>query len=379
MAKITGPWLRGARKKLAGVVLQKGSRGGTIAREWVIPKNPQSQLQMAQRIIFATVTQAAKFLKPIVDHSFEGVEYGQTSVREFISLNLARLRELAAIDFAETPAAADAQMFTTTREVSALIPNKYIVSRGSLTKPSFTVFNTSSGLTVGARSGSLPARPKEGSTSLWVNFWDFLKAACNVEKGQVLSLVGVVQSGDGYRYTYNNDDAPGMQIPFTSAIASRIVFKESPLFFRVTENDGTTIRNNIADGILSDMRLGAVDLDKSDTVFMSLLANILASYTFTLSEVDGVKMLNFSRATNQGYRPQPAFGKYFFAATFVKSELVGNSWRRSDSEMAIAVPGTGSHNFGLLWAFTVDAWFKGYQVAEAEEFLDEGGNENQIG
>ncbi len=90
-------------------------------------------------------------------------------------------------------------------------------------------------------------------------------------------------------------------------------------------------------------------------------------------------MLNFSRASNQGYRPQQSFGKYFFAATFVKSELVGSSWRRSDSEMAIAVPDTGSHNFGLLWAFTVDVWFKGYQVAEAEEFLDEGGSENQIG
>ena len=60
MAK-TGIWLRGARGKLAGNVLFKGENAAII-RENVTPRNPQSAKQMLQRVAFATVSQAAKFI-----------------------------------------------------------------------------------------------------------------------------------------------------------------------------------------------------------------------------------------------------------------------------------------------------------------------------
>ena len=61
MAK-AGFWLKGARGKLAGSVLQKSAVAGTIIRENVTPKNPRSQAQATRRATFAP---AAKFYSPL--------------------------------------------------------------------------------------------------------------------------------------------------------------------------------------------------------------------------------------------------------------------------------------------------------------------------
>ena len=82
MAK-TGFWLRGARGKFAGAVLAKGADGQTIQRELVKPKNPRTNGQMAQRMIFATVASAYSMMKAICDHSFEGVQYGAKTQQVF--------------------------------------------------------------------------------------------------------------------------------------------------------------------------------------------------------------------------------------------------------------------------------------------------------
>lgn len=50
--------------------------------------NPQSTLQMQQRLKLVGVANAAAQLKGIIDHSFEGVAYGYHSIAEFRKLNL---------------------------------------------------------------------------------------------------------------------------------------------------------------------------------------------------------------------------------------------------------------------------------------------------
>lgn len=52
------------------------------------PANPQTALQMEQRIKLAPVAQTRSLLKPIINHSFEGVNYGMESVRYFSKINL---------------------------------------------------------------------------------------------------------------------------------------------------------------------------------------------------------------------------------------------------------------------------------------------------
>ena len=50
--------------------------------------NPRSEAQMTQRALIPIVAAARSSLKGLVDHSFEGVAYGETSLREFSKQNL---------------------------------------------------------------------------------------------------------------------------------------------------------------------------------------------------------------------------------------------------------------------------------------------------
>ena len=50
--------------------------------------NPRTEAQMMQRAIIPIVAAARASLKGLVDHSFEGVPYGETSLREFSKMNL---------------------------------------------------------------------------------------------------------------------------------------------------------------------------------------------------------------------------------------------------------------------------------------------------
>lgn len=88
-------------------------------------KNPRTPQQMENRLLMATTTAAYSGLKEIVDHSFEGVQYGRDSMAEFIRRNYAMLRQDAQSD---TPAGA----YNPYRD-RHVYPNKFIISKGSLT------------------------------------------------------------------------------------------------------------------------------------------------------------------------------------------------------------------------------------------------------
>lgn len=113
----------------------RGKRGGVVysrvngeqlsrARATMVA-NPKTTAQMAQRAIFATATQAYSLMKPIVDHSYEGVKYGSKTQQKFMQDALALLRSRAAND--------DGNFLIP--NVVALMANPYIVSRGTLTSP----------------------------------------------------------------------------------------------------------------------------------------------------------------------------------------------------------------------------------------------------
>lgn len=113
----------------------RGKRGGVVysrvngeqlsrARATQVA-NPKTTAQMAQRMIFATATHAYSIMKPIVDHSYEGVKYGSKTQQAFMKDALALLRSRAAND--------DGNFLIP--NVVSLAANPYIVSRGTLTSP----------------------------------------------------------------------------------------------------------------------------------------------------------------------------------------------------------------------------------------------------
>lgn len=70
--------------------VRKGKQ--VLSKKIVNMKNPRSQRQMIQRMIFNTVQQAFSAMKAICDHSFEGVIPGADCQAEFTKRNLTFLR-----------------------------------------------------------------------------------------------------------------------------------------------------------------------------------------------------------------------------------------------------------------------------------------------
>ena len=75
----------GSTKSLTFQVL----RGQQITKDRVTRvANPRTDAQMQQRAVLPMVASARSALKGLIDHSFEGVPYGEQSLRKFSQLNL---------------------------------------------------------------------------------------------------------------------------------------------------------------------------------------------------------------------------------------------------------------------------------------------------
>ena len=85
------PLLGLSRGKLGSIVLYR-AYGEQCSRPRVIPKNPQSGLQLLQRVVLKTVSGAYSLLKPIADHSFQGKQQGTMNQSRFAQVNIGLLR-----------------------------------------------------------------------------------------------------------------------------------------------------------------------------------------------------------------------------------------------------------------------------------------------
>lgn len=75
-------------------------RGKQVTKDRVTKvTNPQSNKQMKQRIRLTAVASFAAYLKQLLDHSFQGVAYGQPSLSEFRRINLSNAYDLDQVSF----------------------------------------------------------------------------------------------------------------------------------------------------------------------------------------------------------------------------------------------------------------------------------------
>ena len=123
MAIVKGPFATNFSKKLGKVVFSN-RQGVNIARQMPASvKNPMTEGQQKQRMLFTTVQGAYKKLKIVADHSFEGYSTGAKTMAQFMAANLTNLKG---------PALKGANF---RRNAGIMAPNPYIISRGSLTSP----------------------------------------------------------------------------------------------------------------------------------------------------------------------------------------------------------------------------------------------------
>lgn len=403
MAKV-GAMQRGWKGKTAGIVYAKGETG-TIARELVTPKNPRTRLQMSQRIIFATVMQAAKILKPLINHSFEGVAYGNKSVREFTSRNIARLRQFAALDFEETPSAVDARAFMTTKGVQALVPNMYRVSNGSLPAPAFTVslkspsnpamntdrLNFVPVLSAG-RSKTFELYGVNG-TAKGVKLGDILNWVFGMSTvGQQISLVVIHGDRNQNAYVYGNDaEAPGFVIRNTQMSVFRAVLADTvnlDEIIQVSTAEGTEVMESAIENVINAVSAAFLASDKSSADLISWFDSMLQdafSFTSPITAQSTTINAQFEPEDNANFdlvdfiTGVAGASHVPYAAGVIASRQVAGSWRRSTCDLVLQpITDNNNINYGLTWNLAVDAWFAGQVLADTTEYLNEGGDVNVL-
>ena len=139
--------------------------------------NPQTLAQMRGRMIMATIMQAVSQLKPIIDHSFDGINGKQPNISEFITQNYA----LVKADVAAHPASANVFGLNMYQEKGAK-QGAYVISNGKAVLPAALVLTQASGLITIALSAS----------TMTIGG---LKAALDVQSEEYFTLVGIKTDG----------------------------------------------------------------------------------------------------------------------------------------------------------------------------------------
>lgn len=351
--------LQGTTGKVGTLVAQR-RKGQTILKEYVKPANPKTSRQIAQRIVFATVMQAAKFMKPIVDHSFENYAKGQDSLNRFAKVNLDRLRAYSALDYQNSASYADARCFMTTKNISALIPNRYIMAQGSLVlDPKSANYIDSSNNEVYPFDTANAIQDSAAGVTLG----QALNALFGFTRpGQQLTKCYIIcRSGQGYNiYEYGGvPSVPGTVIPSFKFFAARLVLLDTIDWNQDVHASWANLKNLIRD---------CFDFEKSDATLLQAVIDSISNEenTYALSGLD--RMMDIF-----------SLDGFCAAECTILSELYGSGWLRSNAEMALVAVPDPDHNYGLTWYEAQKAWVEGSVNADNERFLNEGGDQNQVG
>lgn len=388
MAK-AGFVLHGARGKVGNLVARKGENKTILAEYQPIVKNPQTNAQMAQRIILSTVAQAIPLLYPIIDHSFEGFAVGSKCTREFRRLNMSLLRQYAAVDFRDAPKAVDASVFMTTKGIKALIPNKYQISSGSLAAHKIKIARVMSSNDLKPQLPDVTVPVVKDGNNYKMKLGDLLTAIFGLTApGEQLTFVVIQRAGDGFKYVFNGDDTmPGWVVPYTSMRAARLVLSPSVDFSQdviVEIDNGSADYTDFIDKITN-----AFTSPKTDgsllTWMIGSMVQAIGSTTFSPNMPSNEMVINWVEDDfeyiDEWCANQSTHLGHAYALGIIRSKLLDNgSWAYSNTFMTLAgLSGTDWQNYGLDWNSAIQAWFEKDAITDNSLFLKEGATANELG
>lgn len=375
------PFLGQARGKVGDVVLYRAYGEQITRTRNKHPRNPSSNLQVAQRLIFATVSQASKYLLPVISHAFERYSSSNDNLKRFRRVNLDRLRTLCSIDFEEENDGDSSNVWMTLKGTSVLVPNSYIISEGTLTD---AVVRVVSSATAEIRPISilLPSLHVPVSGTGTITPRAILAAVLGLSQdNDQLTLVTINKSSMTDVYTYI-EDLPGAVVANTCMTAMRLVMSPSAALDTPVAITTGTAATVIASAIRQ------LDSAKSDNQLLNYIATRVASVYDAAVVAEGY--LTASPGENQGNNLDGLFGAvpaseaevgvgHVYAAGIIMSRMSGSTWLRSNCTMVTSVPGGEGTNFGLDWVHAPMAWNEQRQVADSAQYLDNGGDQDRLG
>ena len=131
-------WAKGLRKgstkteTYSTLATRKDGRIQVVKDRVYDVQNPQTDAQMQQRVVFATVTKAVEVMSELLGISWQGESRAQFAKQNFVSENVKYLRSVmnSRVGILSHPRAVFAP-----KGNKEIIPNSYIVSYGTLTLP----------------------------------------------------------------------------------------------------------------------------------------------------------------------------------------------------------------------------------------------------
>lgn len=289
--------------------------------------NPQTQFQMRQRMHLVQVANAATKLKGLIDHSFEGVPYGQASISRFRSLNLQK-NSLEVISYVP-------------KDFGDCGVANFIVAKGSLPQI-FTTFNSNQASA--AALMSLNLAPAEESLDANLKTW--MKANGFVEGDQLTFLAGF--------QPISFNEIHGIEAVGHAFAISRLELKFNAEGHLIIDPNG----------------INAGWQSKGDASNSWSLENEYFSFKISASSGgDGGTELNFKGA---GFAEKDGYA--FNMAAVIHSRLDNGVWRRSLAIMATKVVS----DYRITFEEALPTYMKASSAASSNKYLNLGAQKTGI-
>lgn len=284
------------------------------------PRNPRSPLQLLQRVVLKTSSQAFSAMQEICNHSFQGREGVTANQSRFQELNIARFRsQLADIINSGDPQAilqSDATNFSG-KLASQPARNAYIISEGTILPPRASFVQNG-----GDASGALfilSQAVASGTQSSPVLSYADLIAQLGLLRGDQITIVWL-----------STDDSPrGVD---TNGLFNGFAYGR----FICEPSTGDMSANIFDDSVWNERNenigFGVVGSDSLSLAFMPASSGM---------SLDTGTPISLS------------------AAAYIISRNVGGTWQRSTSELVLrpytGQPGSTSHTWDLT--YDQDVWY----------------------
>ena len=306
-------------------------RGQQITKDRVYRvSNPRTEAQMKQRAIIPIVAASRAALKGLVDHSFEGVNYGNDSLKKFSELNL---RSGALV-------------------VESYAPNGYsnpgfanlIVSKGSL---------SDGGVKYSA------------SDHIWAQYRYKIKASKDLALPAAKagdSVEAVLRAIAEWGATASEVIAPGNQLTFLTVSLLNYVkvgnnrapisrFDISRILFPSTESNPAMVDDvNGSWKVVADVAEGASSITLTD-----------GNNTLLIVWNKDQSELLFDAKPNNLLKPESVYG-----GVVIRSAYINGVWKRSNASIQVTIPDNED-------AYTYEMWRSYYESTDVSaKYLNHG-------
>lgn len=317
----------GSTKSLTFQVL----RGQQITKDRVTKiANPRTMAQMEQRAKLPIVAAARSALKGLVDHSWEGVAYGDASLREFSRVNLTK----------------DALQVTSFASPSAPSPGiaQFHVSRGSLVGFSSEVSDMKRVFSRSAAFGEAKVFPKmetgtKGSTIIYYLMKYLSDNKMNtLDAGEQLTFLTL--------NIVSHQETDKVNVPITGFEVCRLIMPDvtkisaDNLPTYTDDNDFFSLENAVPEGGSS-----SVTLKHGENLRVTITA--------------GPDKLSLSCANED---------RTTVGCALIESKLINNVWKRSTSDIKIVTDLVGPD----ILTFTEWAEYFAPATAKSVKYLNKG-------